>query len=191
MDNDINSLPNKSKFKNGLADKYSIEQMRGKEGLNLVKRFLDKELGEKELYKTISKWEILEDCQRCQGEDIRIFVDRFDMAYKAEVNVCGVRLPSEVRAFMLLGRARVDDKVSRSLILSKLNYNEGDTLYEPMESQILEVLGGGPGMQMESQGLLAVEVIPMQGERCYVIQNGGRCKKEKRRQGRPTEGQGW
>ena len=149
--------------------------MRGKEGLNLVKRFLDKELGEKELYKTISKWEILEDCQRCQGEDIRIFVDRFDMAYKAEVNVCGVRLPSEVRAFMLLGRARVDDKVSRSLILSKLNYNEGDTLYEPMESQILEVLGGGPGMQMESQGLLAVEVIPMQGERCYVI-DGDRYK---------------
>ena len=40
----ITSLPIKSKFKNGLADKflnkYSIEEMRGEGGLKLVKRFL-------------------------------------------------------------------------------------------------------------------------------------------------------
>ena len=47
-------------------------------------------------------------------------MDRFDKAYKAVKSVCGA-------------------------ILSKLDYNDGDMLYEQMESQILEVLGGGPG----------------------------------------------
>ena len=42
-------------------------------------------------------------------------------------------------AFMLLRRAKVDDRVSRNLILSKLDHNEDDMLYEQMESQILEV----------------------------------------------------
>ena len=73
----IHSLPDKSKFKNGLAEKFmnkhSIEQMAGEE---LVKRFLDKELGEKELHKNISKWEILEDCSRSQRKEIHTFVDR-------------------------------------------------------------------------------------------------------------------
>ena len=59
----ISSIPNKSKFKNGLGekfwDKHSAEQVAGEDGLALVKQYLDKELGEKELYKMVSRWEIL------------------------------------------------------------------------------------------------------------------------------------
>ena len=47
----INTLPIKSRFKNDLDEKflntYSVEQMRGEEGLELVKIFLDEELGDK------------------------------------------------------------------------------------------------------------------------------------------------
>ena len=56
-------------------------------------------------------------------------------------------------AFMLLRRVRVEDRISRNLILSKLNHNEGDTLHEQMEFQILEVLGGGPGTQKGTKRL--------------------------------------
>ena len=38
-------------------------------------------------------------------------------------SVCGVMLPSEVSAFMLLRRVRVEDGIKRSLILSKFDYN--------------------------------------------------------------------
>ena len=56
-----------------------------------------------------------------------------------------------------------------------------------MESQILKVLGGGPGMLEKSRGLLRVEAIPMKGERCYVKDRDkykpvDTAKKEERRQ---------
>ena len=74
------------KFKNGLAkkflNKYSIKQMVNRfpneklvKNEELAKRFLDEKLGKDEEYKTISEWEILEDCRRSQGEEIQAFVE--------------------------------------------------------------------------------------------------------------------
>ena len=40
------------------------------------------------MYKTISKWEILEDCRRSLGEDIRTFVDRFERAIPMQGERC-------------------------------------------------------------------------------------------------------
>ena len=66
----INSISNRSKFKNGLAkkfwDKHSAEQVVEEDGLDLVKQYLDKELDEKKLNKMISRWETLKKC--CLGE---------------------------------------------------------------------------------------------------------------------------
>ena len=47
--------------------------------------------------------------------------------------MCDAIIPSEVRAFMLLKRAGVEDGVSRSLVMSKLVFAAKDTLYEQME----------------------------------------------------------
>ena len=54
--------------------------MAGVEGLDLLKRFLDKEIGEKKIYKMVSRWETLEDCERIQGESAHTFVDRYERA---------------------------------------------------------------------------------------------------------------
>ena len=77
------------------------------DGLALVKQHLDKEFDVKKLNKMVSRWENLEDCRRSRGEDIRDFVDRFDTAYEAVRMVCGMIIPSTIRAFMLLRRAEV------------------------------------------------------------------------------------
>ena len=114
----LDLLSNKSKFKNGLVEKFWDKQ--------------------------VSWWETVEDCRRSRGEDIRDFVDRFDTAYEAVRMVCGMIIPSTVRASMLLRRAEIEDKIRRNLILSKLDYEREDTLHDQMETQILEVLGGGP-----------------------------------------------
>ena len=88
------------------------------EGYELLKRFLDKELGEKKIYKMISRWEMLEDCERSQGESTQAFVDRYVRAYEAAKSVCGVTIPPQMKAFMLLRRLRVKDEIRRALILS-------------------------------------------------------------------------
>ena len=169
----IASLTNDSKFKRGLADKFlekhTVVEMTGNDGLNLVKAFLEKELGEKVLNKTIGKWDEFEDCKRGGGEDIQTFVDRFDRAYTSLRAVCGARLPSEIRAFMLLKRSGVEG-VNRSLVLSKLDFTKADTLYEQVETQIVEILGGGPGAKKGTGGLMRVEAVPVPGEEgCFMI----------------------
>jgi hypothetical protein len=64
----IASMTNDSKFKRGLADKFiekhTVVEMTGSQGLELVKKFLEKELGEKVLNKTIARWDEFEDCKR-------------------------------------------------------------------------------------------------------------------------------
>ena len=79
------SLPNNSKrYKKDLQDKF-FEQVDGDklvttEGINLVKTFLKKELGEEDLYKIVRVWNEFEDCQR-KGKDINEFLDNFERCY--------------------------------------------------------------------------------------------------------------
>ena len=169
----IASLTNDSKFKRGLADKFmekhTVAEMTGSTGLELVKKFLEKELGEKVLNKTIARWDDFEDCKRGSGVDIQAFVDRFDKAYTGLRAVCSVVLPSEIRAFMLLRRSGVKG-VNRSLVMSKLDFTKADTLYEQVETQIVEILGGGPGAKKGTGGLMRVEAVPVPGEEgCFMI----------------------
>ena len=71
----VESLKDGSKFKKGLLEKlmykHSVEEMMADGGLELIEKFLDKELDKKELHKTITRWNELEECKRRQGEDIR------------------------------------------------------------------------------------------------------------------------
>ena len=65
--------------------------------------------------------------------------------------VCRAVRPSEIRAFRLLKRCWVEG-VYRSLVMSKLNFEKSDTLYEQVELQIVAVLSGGPGGKKVTTG---------------------------------------
>jgi hypothetical protein len=143
-------------------EKHTVVEMTGSTGLELVKKFLEKELGEKFLNKTILKRCDFEDWKRGPGEDIQTFVDRFDKAYTGLRAVCSVFLPSEIRAFMLLKRSVVE-VVNRSLVMSKLGFTKADTLYEQVGTQIVEILGSGPGTKKGAGGLMRVEAVPVPG----------------------------
>ena len=60
-------------------------------------------------------------------------------------------IPARIRASIMLRRVEIEDKIRRSLILSKLYYEKKDKLYDQMEAQVLEVLGGGPGVRKKPQ----------------------------------------
>ena len=60
--------------------------------------------------------------------------------------------------------------VNRSLVMSKLDFTKADTLYEQVETQIVEILGGGPGAKKGTGGLMRVEAVPVPGEEgCFMI----------------------
>ena len=141
-------LPNDSKLKKDLKDKFFenvvISELAKKEGLKLVKDFLEKELGEGDLEKKVRTWDEFEDCSR-GDKGIEDFVSDFDRQYKRAANASKVKISSEVRAFMVLKRSNVT-KVQRMLILSKLDKLDKDNMFENMCQELKLVLGGGPGM---------------------------------------------
>ena len=70
-------LPNDSHLKKDLKDKFfenvDVNKLASKEGLGLVKAFLEEQLGEDELEKQVRTWFEFEDCDR-GNKDIEDFV---------------------------------------------------------------------------------------------------------------------
>ena len=64
----IESLTNRSKFGRELTvklrEKYDAAQMKGGEGLRLINRFLEEELGERELDKAMKRWNDFQDFKK-------------------------------------------------------------------------------------------------------------------------------
>ena len=140
-------LPNDSKLKRDLRDKFFenvvISELAKKEGLKLVKDFLEKELGEGDLERKVRTWDEFEDCVR-KNMNIEDFASDFDRQYQKAASASKIKIPSEVRAFMVLKRSNVT-RVQRMLILSKLDKVDRDNMFENMVSELKLVLGGGPG----------------------------------------------
>ena len=78
-------LPNESKLKKDLKDKFfesvDIVELAKEGGLQLVKEFLERELGEDDLEKQVRTWDSFEDCTR-GSKDIEEFLSDYDRAYK-------------------------------------------------------------------------------------------------------------
>ena len=54
--------------------------------------------------------------------------------------------------------------------MSKWDFGKADTFYEQVETQVVEILGGGPGAKKGAAGLMRVEAITVQGEEnCFMI----------------------
>ena len=148
-------LPNDCKLKKDLKDTFfervNVKLLTDKGGLKLVKDFLDEQLSEDDLEKKVRTWDDLEDCTRGQ-KDIDEFLSDFDRAYRKAAEASGLTIPSSVRAFMVLKRANVN-KTQRILIMSKLDQNEKDKMFENMGRELKLVLGSGPGALSKSDGL--------------------------------------
>lgn len=152
-------LPNDSKLKKDLKDKFFenvvITDLAKAGGLKLVKDFLDKELSEDDLEKRVRTWYEFEDCVR-GSKDIEDFLSEFDRQYQKAKNASKVKIPEEIRAFMVLKRSNVT-KVQRMLILSKLDKDDKDNMFENICREIKLVLGGGPGAAKDKESSEAIK----------------------------------
>ena len=173
------SLPNNSKkFKKDLQDKF-YEQVDGdklvtKEGVELVKTFLKKELGEEDLYKMVRVWNELENCQR-SVKTIDEFIDSFERCYTSVTSISKTtNIPAEIRAFMVLKRANVSD-TQRMLVLSKIDLNDKAGMFDKMCKELKLVLGGGPGKPIKDDNNSndGIRVEPIKDEEgVFVTFNG-------------------
>ena len=141
-------LPNDCKLKKDLKDKFfesvNVQELASKDGLKLVKEFLDEELKEDDLEKQVRTWDEFEDCTRAD-QDIEDFLSNFDRAYKKAVGASSeLTIPAPVRAFMVLKRSNIS-KTQRMLVMSKLDQSKPDKMFENICRELKIVLGRGPG----------------------------------------------
>ena len=166
------SLPNNSsRYKKDLQDKF-YEQVDGLAlvrtgGVKLVRDFLVKELGEEDLDKMVRVWDEFENCRRGDTSVVQ-FLDSFERCYNAVMAISqSARIPAEIRAFMVLKRAGVND-TQRMLVLSKLDMSNKAQMFDNMVKQIKLVLGGGPGITQVSGDAFKVE--PSRGEETLEVE---------------------
>ena len=156
-------LPNESKLKKDLKDKFfesvDIVELAKEGGLQLVKEFLERELGEDDLEKQVRTWDSFEDCTR-GSKDIEEFLSDFDRAYKKAASASKIVIPASVRAFMVLKRAQID-KTQRMLVLSKLDKSDEVKMFDNMCKELKIVLGSGPGAsKADSNAAIKLENLP-------------------------------
>ena len=188
------SLPNDStRYKRDLQDKF-YEQVDGLAlvragGVKLVRDFLVKELGEEDLDKMVRVWDEFESCRR-GDKSVVDFLDSFERCYNAVMAIsASARIPAEIRAFMVLKRAGVND-TQRMLVLSKLNMEDKAKMFDNMCKEIKLVLGGGPGTSQVAGE--AIKVEPSSGEEgIFVASSGERFVRENFYRGGGGRGRGW
>ena len=181
------SLPNESKrWKKGLQDKFfegvDSEVLVTSGGLELVRTFLTKELGEEELDKLVRVWDEFEDCKR-GGATIDEFLSNFDRAYNAVTCTSkSATIPSEIRAFMVLKRSGATES-QRMMVLSRLNKEDKPEMYDNMCKELKLILGGGPGAKSGEFNKVKMEASFAE-DGVYVSSTGERFVRENYYRGR-------
>ena len=105
----------------------------------MVRKFLQKELGKKDLDKIVRVWDEFENCKR-GSQSPADFLDSFDSCYNAVVQMRLV-----LTWYMVLKRAGPVNDTQRMLVFSKIDLEDKDDMYENMCQEIKLVLGGVPG----------------------------------------------
>ena len=189
------TLPNTSRrWPKDLQDKF-FEQMDGealvlKNGLKLVKEFLEKELAEDDLCKMVRVWEEFEDCSR-GNDSIDTYISSFERCYTAVVATSpSSQIPAEIRAFMVLKRSGASEE-QRMLVLAKLNKDDKPKMFNDMCNHLKLILGGGPGSR-NSKMAGQVKVEPSSEEEgVFFTSSGERLVKENNFYRGRGRGGGW
>ena len=96
-----------------------------------------------EINKAVDKWNEFEECRKLASESFESYLDRFERAYTAVQSASKVSLPQDIRSFMFLTRVGIVG-VNRTIVMSKLDIEKKETLFDQLGKIVKETLGG-PG----------------------------------------------
>jgi len=129
----------KTGIREKVFDQIKLDDLKKDDGLDTLITFMDKHLGKDDLTDSLEKFEDFEEYHRTGGQNIREYVETFDSKYR-KIEKKNMKLPSEILAFKLLRRANIT-KDEKMLVLTGMNYEKKDTLYEEAKKSLLKFKG--------------------------------------------------
>lgn len=135
------SLPEDSEqgIREKVFDELSIDDLKTDTGLDTLLAFLDTKLKKDDLADMWDKFDDFEEYRREQGQSIADYISKFDHKYKKLLKQ-KMKLPSEILAFKLLKNANITTD-ERLLVLTGMNYDEKETLYEQAQASLKKFQG--------------------------------------------------
>ena len=123
---------------------------------------MDQHLTKDDLTDSLEKFEDSEDFKRADGQSINEYVAVFDAKYR-KIEKKKMTLPIEILAFKLLRKANITKK-EKLLVLTGMNYDNKETLYEEAKKSLKkfkdsdsESCNSGSSIKMEPAFLAANE----------------------------------
>ena len=101
--------------------------------------FFDNHLAKDDLSDSLEKFTDFENYERSDGQTIHDFIANFDTKYRM-IEKKSMQLPSEILAFKLLQKARINHK-EKLLVLTGMNYGNRKTLYEEAKMSLKKFKG--------------------------------------------------
>ena len=127
----------KSQFRENVFEQVQIDDLKSKDGLNVLLNFLDQHLAKNDLTDSLETFEDFDDFRRSQGQSITEYIAVFDSKYK-KIEKKNMTLPSENLAFKLQRKANIT-KEEKLLFLTGMNYDNKKTLNEECRNHIKEL----------------------------------------------------
>ena len=135
------SLPeeDETRIRDKVFDQLPLEELKKENGLSLLVTFFDKHLAKDDLSDSLEKFTDFENYERSEGQTIHDFIANFDTKYR-RIEKKSMQLPSEILAFKLLQKARINHK-EKLLVLTGMNYGNRKTLYEKAKMSLKKFKG--------------------------------------------------
>lgn len=126
----LHSLPedDENKIREKVFEQIGLDDLKQDRGLDILIQFMDKHLGKDDLTDSLEKFEEFADFQHVEGQSVREYIAQFDSKYR-KIEIKNMKLPTEILAFKLLRKANIS-KEEKILVLTGMNYDDKDTLYE-------------------------------------------------------------
>ena len=135
------SLPeeDETQIRDKVFDQLPLEELKKENGISLLVTFFDKHLAKDDLSDSLEKFTDFENYERREGQTIHDFIANFDAKYR-RIEKKSMKLPSEILAFKLLQKARINHK-EKLLVLTGMNYGNRKSMYEDTKTTLKNFLG--------------------------------------------------
>lgn len=135
------SLPEESetKIREKVFDQIELAELKKDDGFDTLVAFLDKHLAKDDLTDSLEKFEEFEDYQRIDSQSVSEYIAQFDSKYR-KIEKKKMTLPPEILAFKLLRKANIT-KEEKMLVLTGMNYENKDTLYDEAKKSLKKFKG--------------------------------------------------
>ena len=151
------SLPeeDKTKIREKVFGQIKLDDLKKDDGLDTLIAFLDSHLKKDDLADSLEKFEEFEDFERKVGMSITKYIATFDSLYRKIENL-KMKLPMEILAFKLLRKANIGIE-EKQLVLTGMNYEHKETLYEEAKKSLKKFKGDITEGQRGSSSAIKLE----------------------------------